>query len=567
MKRTGFRGIIGMAAALSAALAFGLLAAGCESLPDVTGVSTYYVRANGNDSNEGLSERKPFKTLARAIEAASGGTVKTITVLGTLTVALPSITDTGAEEILITGRADADTRNKAVLQSPKSVDPFIVGGNSRIRFEHLTLTGGTRGGIRVNEGATVTLGQGAVVSGNSRNYGGGIVVDKGTLVLCGNALVTKNTANSGGGIAVLGSGTILMQDDALVSENETDTNSEGKDGEGGGVYAEGAEITLEGNAAIVNNKGYLGAGIYINSKSSLVIRGGASIRDNSTSYNRPQGDSHYGGSGGGAYIAGSFTMYDTAAVSGNYAVFGGVYIDTNGTLVMEDRSVIKGNTAVTGTESDSTLFGGSGGGVYLAGRLTMRGESSLDDNTASFGGGLFTASNSQAVLEGNASIRNGDTSRNTEKERGGYGGGVYLSGGTLVLKDDAVLADNSAHMAGGAYIGSNGILTLQDRAAVQRNRALRLSNWGGSGGGVIIHGVLTMRDVAQVSGNTALFSGGIDLSGKLILEGAVKITGNNATQDGGGVYINEGGSITGDMSLISGNNAGRTGADIYTAEE
>jgi hypothetical protein len=100
---------------------------------------------------------------------------------------------------------------------------------------------------------------------------------------------TKNSANAGGGIAVLNSGTILMQDDALVSENWTDTNNEGKDGEGGGIYAESAEITMEGNAAIVKNDGYLGAGIYINAKSALVMRGNASIRDNTIHYHKPLG--------------------------------------------------------------------------------------------------------------------------------------------------------------------------------------------------------------------------------------------------------------------------------------
>jgi hypothetical protein len=564
MKRTGCRGIIGIVAA--AALVFGLLAAGCESAPDLTEFSTYYVRANGNDRNEGISEGAPFRTLTRAVEAASGSTVKTITVIGTITTALPNITKgTGAAEILITGKTDA--ADKAVLQIPQEGRAFIIGGNSRIRFEHITITGGTYGGIRVNEGATVTLGQGAVVSDNSTAYGGGITINKGVLVLCGNALVTKNTANSGGGIAVLGSGTILMQDDALVSENWTDTNSEGEDGEGGGVYAEDAEITMEGNAAIVNNKGYWGGGIYLNTKSALVMRGSASLRDNSIRYNAPKGGSHYGGSGGGAYIAGSLTMYDASVVSGSTAVFGGgLLVGSNGTLVMEDRSLVKDNTAGTGTESDGTLFGGYGGGVSLAGtgRLTMRGESSLDGNSGFFGGGLETGSNSVVVLEGNASIRNSSTSRDTEKNYGGFGGGVNLSG-TLILKDDAVLEDNSAPMGGGAYVDANGTFTLQDRSAVQRNRALRPSNYGGNGGGAIIQGTFTLRDTAQVSDNTAFYAGGIDVYGKLILEDSVKITGNIATRDGGGVYINEGGSITGNTSLVSSNTAA-TGANIYTED-
>ena len=502
MKKTIFV-ITGMA------LVMGFLLAGCASAPeDLTGAASYYVRQNGSDTNAGTSERKPFKTLTKALEAASGGTVKTIIVIGTLTSTLPNITNgTGAEEILITGKADAEAKDKAVLHIPKEGDGFTTGGASRIRFEHITITGGKRGGIAVNEGATVTLGQGAVVSGNSRKYGGGIQVKKGVLVLQDNALVTKNTANAGGGIAVLESGTLLLRDDALVSENEAKTNSEGEDGEGGGVYTEDAEITMEGNAAIVENKGYWGAGIYTNAESTLLMRGNASIRENSIYFNVPKGGSHYGGTGGGAYINGSLTMRDTSAVSGNTAAFGGGLMIDGGTLVMEDRSVVKDNDAGTDTESDGTLFGGSGGGVNLVnGTLTMKGESSIDGNSGLFGAGLRVAKDASAVLEGRASVKNNIAKRNTEKKYGGEGGGVNLLG-TLVLKDDAAVTDNEAF-------------------------------WGG----------------------------GIDLAGTLTLEGKAKVTGNTVgNYRGGGVYVNKGGVIAGDTSLISGNKAAE-GADIYTAE-
>lgn len=501
---------------IGAALVMGFVLAGCESSPpvsepvDLTRVTSYYVRANGNDINAGTSEAMPFKTLSRAVEAASGSTVKTITVTGTLASALPNITNgTGAEEILITGKADAAANDKAVLQIPAEGEAFTIGGASRIRFEHITITGGEMGGIEVNEGATVTLGQGAVVSGNSRKYGGGIKVSKGTLVLQGNALVTKNSANAGGGIAVLGSGTILMKDNALVSENEASTNDEGKDGEGGGVYAEAAEITMEGNAAIVKNEGYWGAGLYIDNKSALVMREGASIRENSVFFKK---DGSYGGSGGGVYLLGSLTMRDTSVISGNAALFGGgIYID-NTTVVMEDRSAIKDNKAVAGIKDDGTLFGGFGGGINVGknGKLTMKGESSLAGNSGLFGGGLRVFSTAQAALEGRASITGNEARRNTEQKYGGSGGGVYVN--------------------------TDGTITLKDSTAVRDNNAF----WGG----------------------------GIDLYGVLVLEGKAAITGNTVgAYQGGGVYVNanEGGVITGDESLISGNEAAE-GADIYTTK-
>jgi Flp pilus assembly protein TadD len=508
-----------------AVLALVLGLAGCESAPeaaisdvtvsaapDSTGGSTYYVRENGRDTNPGTTENKPFKTLTRAIAAASGGTVKTITVLGTLTSALPKITEgTGAEEILITGKANAAAMDAAVLQIQPEGDAFAIGGASRIRLEHITVTGGTKGGLSVNEGAALTLGEGAVVSGNSRKYGGGIQVNKGTLVLRDNALVTKNTANAGGGIAVLSSGTIRMQDDALVSENWTDLGNDNKDGEGGGVYAEDTEITMEGNAAIVKNKGYWGAGIYIDAKSTMAMRDSASIRENANVFILPQGKTHIGGSGGGAYINGSLTMRDTSAVSGNAggAFGGGIYID-GGTVVMEDRAAVRGNKVGWGKESDGTLFGGFGGGINLrgTGTLAMKGESSLEDNSGLYGAGLRVVNGAAAVLEGRASIKGNDAWRYTEEKYGGMGGGAYINTGcTLTLKENAAVRDNEAF-------------------------------WGG----------------------------GVDLYGTLTLVGNVKITGNAADNQGGGVYFNEGGALTGGASLVSGNTAAE-GADIYTTGE
>jgi hypothetical protein len=51
---------------------------------DVTGLAAYYVRADGDDRNLGISEEAPFRTLQRAVEAAATTPVKRITVIGAL---------------------------------------------------------------------------------------------------------------------------------------------------------------------------------------------------------------------------------------------------------------------------------------------------------------------------------------------------------------------------------------------------------------------------------------------------------------------------------------------------
>src|SRR5574344_1526923 len=48
-------------------------------------VKSYYVSAKGNDdANNGRSETSAFKTIKRAIEVASQGAIKRITIIGTL---------------------------------------------------------------------------------------------------------------------------------------------------------------------------------------------------------------------------------------------------------------------------------------------------------------------------------------------------------------------------------------------------------------------------------------------------------------------------------------------------
>ena len=87
------------------------------SAPDLTGVTSYYVRDDGNDSNAGTSEGTPFKTLAKALEAAAKTPVKQITVISALTYSRNStVINSGSEDILIRGKSGAAENEKAVLK-------------------------------------------------------------------------------------------------------------------------------------------------------------------------------------------------------------------------------------------------------------------------------------------------------------------------------------------------------------------------------------------------------------------------------------------------------------------
>jgi hypothetical protein len=346
---------------MAAAFAFSITGCGSSpkaaaqeqaSAPDLTGVSSYYVRADGDDKNAGTSEAAPFKTLQRGVEAASGSAVKTITVIGTLT-GQTKITDSGSDEILITGKADGRETEKAFLRpaSAEVSEIIEIGGVSNIRLEHITITqSGTtslRGISVVNKESILTLGQGAVVSGNGGNadgrkdQGGGIWVNFGTLIMQSNAVVIGNYAGIGGGVFV-SEGTFLMKDDTRIVENTADNSREGMGG-GGVIAVVGATMTMEGNAVIENNRANSGGGVLVGANSELLMRGNAVIKNNTA--NTASDSLLYGG--GGIYSTDSkITLQGSSSIAGNSAAYGGgVYLKMS-ELTQESENV-SGNTATT----------------------------------------------------------------------------------------------------------------------------------------------------------------------------------------------------------------------------
>jgi hypothetical protein len=256
--------------------AMGLCVA-CTSGPkasstDLTGVTTYYVRADGNDKNTGISEDAPFQTLGKAVQAASGTSVKTITVIGTLD-GQTEITNSGTGVILVTGKANASDNEKAVLTtSAEKTNVIGILENANIRFEHLTVTTMQRFPPIYIEGgnAKLTLGRNTVVSNNRGidaqeypRYGGGVLVVKGgTLVMGDNAMITNSAAAAGGGVAVFDGATLIMQDNAVISNNVAKSDHFDNGG-GGGIYSFRGKVTLKDKASVTGNTANHAGGIIL----------------------------------------------------------------------------------------------------------------------------------------------------------------------------------------------------------------------------------------------------------------------------------------------------------------
>ncbi|MDE6705519.1 MAG: leucine-rich repeat protein [Treponemataceae bacterium] len=161
----------------------------------------------------------------------------------------------------------------------------------------------------------------------------------------------------------------------LMLENLVITGGNASDN-GGGIYIEGSALTMK-DCTVTGNTTKSGGGVY-NQGGEFTMTGGT-ISGNTASIN-----------GGGVFNnGGTFEMSD-GTISGNKAYYGGgVYVDNGGTFKMSD-----------GTISDNTVTSG-GGGVYInrsASNFTMSG-GAIENNKVTYSYG--------------------------------YGGGVYVSGGTF----------------------------------------------------------------------------------------------------------------------------------------
>lgn len=335
-----------MPALFCAALAL----AGCAALPR-PGHSTYYVKADGDDKNDGFSEERAFKSLFKALTEAGAAETKTITVLGTLDIASERssnnervfiIQGTGKEQITIKG---GDEENRALLSGANSGRRvIIVKGLSNIRFENIDISGGFTqsegGGIALTGGAELTLGEGARVFGNrSGAAGGGIAaLSGGRLYIRGGEISGNSTAGIGGGAAI-GRDSLCVMEGGLIRDNSAE-------GGGGAAIYEGGLFQLRFGRIAENRAEIIGGGAALNGYAEFSMEGGL-IEKNYCS-----------ASGGGMGLTGQ----------SSFAMTGGEIRENacdqyGGGLAADDKSQI----SLSGGFFRANSAGEKGGGVFTSG--------------------------------------------------------------------------------------------------------------------------------------------------------------------------------------------------------
>lgn len=278
------------------------------------------------------------------------------------------------------------------------------------------------------------------------NIGGGISVGSGVDIKLEQCLLIGNRAKEGGGVYNYNNAIHLKN--CAVINNTAQT--------GGGLYSYYGQIIIEGEHSVLSGNTATdpdtGGGAAYGHRGGLIAESGVSFTGN-----------HAAGIGGAIYQPGGLISLNGAYLSANTAASGGAIaagedigsISIQNSLLSENKATGRQNSGYGGA-----LYRKSGGTVDIQ-------SSSLNSNTAMFGGAIFTGSG-----EGDSMWISYSVMKNNSAEYDG--GAVYTSDRISTVYPEPVyitmsrLDYNSAGRDGGAICAPN-------RAAV------RLSGVGFSG--------------------------------------------------------------------------------------
>jgi hypothetical protein len=208
---------------------------------------------------------------------------------------------------------------------------------------------------------------------------------------------------------------------------------------------------------------------------------------------------------------------------------GGIYV-ASGAVTLDD-STVADNTAI------------EGGGVYNNSTITIT-DSTVTDNVAQVdGGGIFDA--------GNMTINGSNVSTNNAAE----GGGIEdVADSSLLIENSTVFHNNATYYSSTGNNGGGGIECNGSTELINSTVSYNTTQWDGGG----IFGFLTATG-STVSDNVALVDGGgvYNLGPDASEYVGISITGNFANSNGGGIYNSPYGGTTMYLfySSVTGNSA------------
>lgn len=340
----------------------------------------------GDDEGDGTEER-PVKTLGRAMELAEDNDCKTLIVSGTITIAKKRAKGFMSLNPETTGVLDTDGM---VIKRDTDFDGHLISlaAGSELTIKNTIIDGNARTWvkalsslIKVNEGASLTLDDGAVLRYNGYHgsktlseKGGAIYSKNGEITILPGSTIKSNYAVKGGGILADG-GTINMsggtiEDNTALWKNDSAGKLFYNDSYGGGIAMRyGAQMNLSGGNIINNTALKDGGGISLGDYYTSSVTQGGTVTLNMT-----------GGTidGNKAYSAGGGIMVQCNTVA---TISGGDI--TNNEAGAETCYHAGGGIYVNGIHNETgSLYGAKHGTLYLT-------NVELTQNTAKWEGGAI----------------------------------------------------------------------------------------------------------------------------------------------------------------------------------
>ena len=394
-------------------------------------------KGNGSSSNGGAPKSLTYYETTSAPNQDELGTTETTT----------------RHDVTGFGAIDAALGSGCV----KHVVEVKKGGTLNLKGGMITTAAnlGNNGHVILSQGA-VNISGGYVTNGSGGGWGGGLCVTgvDASLVMTG-GVIAGNEAASGGGIYA-DKGATLKLSGGVISGNATyandiyDGNDVGAGGYGGGVYTQGASVTISDSVNITNNraeariangwfynKGFLGGGGIASMNGGTLSMTGGSVTAN---YSYEAG----GGIYAGRYGQGVEFSMSSGFIAGNKsdnAEGGGLRISggTTGVINAENASnrvYITNNETMTGSKEDRGGDWG-GGGVFVqeGGTLNIAKTLITNNKAGGWGGGIGACPTGKTIVSYSKGAAIYDNADNVDQDNTPLDQPHYSAGGNGKTED------------------------------------------------------------------------------------------------------------------------------------
>lgn len=463
--------------------------------------------------------------------------------LNTIGTSATKVTVSGTA-LITAGTATGNGGNACLAGAEGVVHELVLAGG--------TISGGqatTSGGVCLNTNAIFTM-TGGLLTANTSTNGGGNIRPAGdtTTVNISGGTISNGVVTSGNG------GNLFCNHAAVI-------NITGGTFSGGTATAEGANICLTNAATTsVMKNATISGGTSSGTGKSI----GATLCMMTGNFAEISGMTFVGGttaaaastSGGGVYIAsGSYTIKNSTFTGGNaYANGGALLLSTSGTTTLENCTVSGGiaryganvcmtngtlnlvNTDINKCGSGTIIYGG---GLYVtAGTVNMDQDSTIVGSTAMHGGNVYVNGATAAFNLNGGTISGGTAYRDNATETP-YGGNVAVTAGKFTM--------NSGTISGGKLVNSKG------------------NTHGGNvyvGGGEfeLVNGTISGGSAKTAGGNVCVK--GTETAAAVFTMQNGEISGGTCNNNQAGVFVGDYATFTMNNGLIDNNDSVYSGANV-----